>query len=125
MVQILVTGRCHATAEIAKSHLFTVTRAMGCAAVGIFCFLSAWQLLQSDLKPQDLPSSARFAPPYASHIAPASSAKVTVASWVQAGDWDGQRMLQTPNPNWPNLTILIHGNCSVCGVVMGKVESFI
>ena len=37
----------------------------------------------------------------------------------------GQRMLQALNPSWPNRIIPINGHCSICGVVIGKVESFI
>lgn len=36
-----------------------------------------------------------------------------------------QRMLQALNPSWPNRIIQINGNCTLCGVVIGKVESFI
>lgn len=36
-----------------------------------------------------------------------------------------QRMLQALNPSWPNRIISVNGNCSICGVVIGKVESFI
>lgn len=36
-----------------------------------------------------------------------------------------QRMLQALNPSWPNRIIRVNGNCSICGVVIGKVESFI
>lgn len=36
-----------------------------------------------------------------------------------------QRMLQALNPSWPNRIITINGNCSICGVVIGKLESFI
>ena len=38
---------------------------------------------------------------------------------------DGQRMLQALNPSWPNRIIPINANCTICGVVIGKVESFI
>lgn len=36
-----------------------------------------------------------------------------------------QRMLQALNPSWPNRIIPVNGNCSICGVVIGKVEFFI
>jgi SOS-response transcriptional repressor LexA len=36
-----------------------------------------------------------------------------------------RRMLQALNPSWPNRIIPVNGNCSICGVVIGKVESFI
>lgn len=36
-----------------------------------------------------------------------------------------QRMLQALNPSWPNRIIPINGNCTMCGVVIGKLESFI
>lgn len=36
-----------------------------------------------------------------------------------------QRMIQALNPSWPNRIIPVNGNCSICGVVIGKVESFI
>jgi SOS-response transcriptional repressor LexA len=35
-----------------------------------------------------------------------------------------QRFLQALNPNWPNRIIPIDGNCTICGVVIGKWESF-
>jgi SOS-response transcriptional repressor LexA len=36
-----------------------------------------------------------------------------------------QRILQALNPSWPNRIIAVNGNCSICGVVIGKVEFFI
>jgi SOS-response transcriptional repressor LexA len=36
-----------------------------------------------------------------------------------------QRMIQALNPSWPNRIIAVKENCSICGVVIGKVESFI
>ena len=36
-----------------------------------------------------------------------------------------RRMLQALNPSWPNRIIPVNGNYSICGVVIGKVESFI
>lgn len=36
-----------------------------------------------------------------------------------------QRMLQALNPSWPDRIIRINGNCTLSGVVIGKVEFFI
>jgi SOS-response transcriptional repressor LexA len=36
-----------------------------------------------------------------------------------------QRLLQALNPSWPERIIRINGNCTLSGVVIGKVESFI
>lgn len=35
-----------------------------------------------------------------------------------------KRYLQALNPNWPNRIIEVNGNCTICGVVIGKWESF-
>lgn len=38
---------------------------------------------------------------------------------------DDQRLLQALNPSWPNRIICVNENWSICGVVIGKVETFI
>ena len=38
---------------------------------------------------------------------------------------DGQRLLLALNPSWPNRILAVNGNCTLCGVVVGKLETFI
>lgn len=37
----------------------------------------------------------------------------------------GKKYLQALNPHWPVRIIEINGNATICGVVIGRVESFI
>lgn len=36
-----------------------------------------------------------------------------------------ERMLQALNPNWPERIMRINGHATICGVVIGKLESFV
>lgn len=49
-------------------------------------------------------------------------AEATFKQLLVEGD---ERLLQALNPNWPDRIIRINGRATLCGVVIGKLESFV